>query len=506
MDRSGMEKPQRVELPRGVKRGDEIEVEITGVTDRGLGRGTVEAVVGPQREEKNYEFFVRKALPGDRVRVHVEKTRRKRCTGRWVEMIQESPLRRPARCPHFGRREVSGRGCGGCTFQSVSYRHQLAIKERMVKDHFKDHGLDTGYVLPVLGMEEPWYYRNKMEFSFGDDGDREFALGMHPTGYRHEVLNLEQCFLMSEFVGEFLPRIRQWCRDQGLKHYRAGSKTREESGFLRTLTIREGKRTGERLVNLMTTGEDRGDVVRGFSEAARGIAEDLGEPLTSVYWTQMTARKGSPTTWTDHLIFGEEVLNEELRLPGGRSLRFEIHPRAFFQPNTLGAELLYGQVLEKAGLGVGSDARILDLYCGTGTIGLCLAPFSRHVVGVELQKDAVLNARKNAAFNGIDNVEFFAGDVGALLKSGELGAIVDEIDLIVVDPPRSGLFDEAIEEILSLGAERLVYVSCNPKTLAKNLVDLKAGGYEVEVVQPVDLFPHTFHVEHVALLGRPQRA
>ena len=504
-------------LERGLRRGDRVEVEITDVTERGLGRAEKTVLVGPQREQKTYEIFVRKAIPGDQVLVELEQTRRKRCTGRWVEMLKPSPIRITPRCEHFGRREDPGKGCGGCTFQSLSYRHQLSIKERMIKDHFKAHGVDPGLVLPVLGMDDPWYYRNKMEFSFGDDATRTFSLGLHPTGYRHDVLNLSSCHLMSPFVSDFVPALRKWAAEEAgaervteaermaYQPYHGG----RDEGFLRSLILREGKRTGERLLVLLTAGlplsEGPGrEVADAFADAAERIAATLGGAFTSIYWTRMDARKGQSTTWEDELLRGQPVLTEELHLPGERALRFEIHPRAFFQPNTLGAERLYAEVLKKTGLLEDHQVRnALDLYCGTGTIGLCLAPFVERVVGIELQRDAVENARKNARFNGIHNVEFFAGDVGAVLKSPELDLPIDAMDLIVVDPPRSGLFDQAVEQILELNAPRLVYVSCNPKTLAKNAAELIAGGYTLEVVQPVDLFPHTFHVEHVALFSRP---
>lgn len=500
-----------LDLGRGIRRDDLIDVEIKDVTSRGLGIGTAEVLIGPQKEPQTYEIFVRKAIPGDQVRVLIEKQRRKRCTGSIQEFLKPSPLRISPRCPHFGRREESGKGCGGCTFQSVSYRHQLAIKERMIKDRFKEAGLDPGMVYPVKGMDEPWHYRNKMEFSFGDNAEREFALGLFPTGYRHEILNLENCYLQSEFVGAFLPRIRDWAREKGYLPYLNS----QDRGFLKNLMIREGKRTGERLLELVTTPDEETylweekisarEAVQIFLDQAQGFARELGEDFTSIYWTRHRVEKGSPTTWTEELIAGKETLQEVLHLPGDRRLHFEIHPRAFFQPNTLGAELLYAEAIVKGGLSEEIRGKtVLDLYCGTGTIGLSLAPYAEKVLGIELQKDAVANARRNAAANGIENVQFFAGDVGAVLGSDEFEEALGEggLDLVVVDPPRSGLFTEAIKHLLRLQAPRIVYVSCNPASLAKNLVDLCAGGYEVESVQPVDMFPQTFHVENVALLKR----
>ncbi len=496
-----------IEKERGFQRGEEVVVEITGVTDRGLGRAEIEALVGPQKEHAVYEIFVRKAIPGDTVRVCFEHVRRRRCTGYYVELIEASPLRIEPRCPHFGQRHISGQGCGGCTYQTMRYRHQLAIKERRIKDHFKEAGLDTGLVLPLKAMEEPWHYRNKMEFSFGDTADREFALGMHPTGYSYEIVNLDTCLLPSPFAADFVPKLRQWAVERELRPFLKSSR----EGFLRMLTIREGQRTGERMVELCTTASETAtmnsrevpskEIAEDFRRFALHTAEELGESITTIYWTEKYVKKGETTQWIEHHLDGNEVLSEELHLPGERVLRFDIHPRAFFQPNTMGAEVLYREVIERAGLTKAGDRQvILDLYCGTGTIGMCVAPFAKQVFGIEMQRDAVENARQNAEFNGIDNIEFFAGNVGDVLESEEFCKRCGEVDLVIVDPPRSGLQRDAIGELLEMGAPRIVYVSCNPSTLADNLADLCEGGYDLEVVQPIDLFPQTYHVECVAVL------
>lgn len=500
-----------LDLDRKPGRDDVLEVEITDLTDRGLGIGRVEALIGPQKERRIFEIFVRKAIPGDVVRVRIEKQRRKRCTGGIVEFVRPSPMRVIARCPHFGRREEEGKGCGGCTFQSVDYRHQMIIKEKMIKGRMKDQGVDPGLVLPVKGMDEPWYYRNKMEFSFGDTADRAFALGFYPTGYRHEILNLSTCYLQSEFTGKFVPAIRKWAADRGYGPYLNS----RDTGFLKTLMLREGKRTGERMIELTTSMEETTfvgndevsarEAALGFLEEAQRWAREFGSEFTSVYWTRHHVQKGSPTTWTEELIEGRPTLREELELPGGRQLAFEIHPRAFFQPNTYGAEMLYAEAIEKAGLSEEVRGQtVLDLYCGTGTIGLSLAPYADRVFGIELNAEAVENARQNGALNAIENVEFFVGDVGSVLRSEEFRAATTKhpIDLVVVDPPRTGLYREAVAQLLEIKAPKIVYVSCNPSSLAANLRELIDGGYKLEVIQPVDMFPQTFHVENVALLTR----
>ncbi len=507
-----MKETTPLKLPHSPTHGETFEVTIESLSLEGRGQASVPAVVGPQEEPKDYTFEVRKTVPGDRVIAEVESRKKRTVTARISEMLEASKMRTEPRCRHFGRRELPGEGCGGCALQSMSYRHQLANKERTIKKLMQARGVDPGLVMPIIGQDEPWYYRNKMEFSFGDTAEREFALGLYPKGYRYEIVKLDECFLQSEFVSELLPRVRKWAKARGLEPYQ------HNSGFLRTLTVREGKRTGQRMVELTTTHDEQAlmdgeqvpasEIADAFCEFVLEASRDLGAELTSVYWTQQRAQRGEPTRFFEHNIFGEPLLVEEMHLPDDQVLSFEIHPRAFFQPNTLQAEVLYAQVLEKTGLLEKSDkpdtgktgSRVLDLYCGTGTIGLCMARYAAKVVGIEMQPDAVENARQNARLNGIDNISFFTGDVAKVLDEDDFRSEAGQVDLVVVDPPRAGLHAQAREHLEAIDAPRLVYVSCSPKALARDLAELVDFGYAIEVVQPVDMFPHTYHVENVALL------
>lgn len=497
----------RPHLPHSPQSDEKFELDVTGLSLEGEGTASFPALVGPQKEPKDFVFYIRKAVPGDRVRVLVETRRKRRIICRIDEILESSDMRVEPRCKHFGRRELPGEGCGGCTLQSLSYRHQLASKERAVKQLISDAGIDPGLVRPVIGQDEPWFYRNKMEFSFGDTANREFALGLYPKGYRYEVLNLDECFLESTFSAQFVSRVRQWAIQNGLPPYI----NKKNEGFLRILMIREGKRTGERLVELMTTHRESAlfqgssrpaeDIADAFTGFALDAAQELGGELTSIYWTQQRAIRGEPTRFIEHHMHGQEMLREQMHLPGDQVLDFDIHPRAFFQPNTLQAEVLYAQVLQKTGLlEQGSDQTVLDLYCGTGTIGMCMAPFAERVVGIEMQPDAVENARQNADLNNIENVEFFVGDVGDILKTDAFQAAAGKVDLVVVDPPRAGLLPDARKHMANMDARRLVYVSCNPKALARDLRELTAAGWSIDSIQPVDMFPHTYHIETVVLL------
>ncbi|MFB6263316.1 MAG: class I SAM-dependent RNA methyltransferase, partial [Bradymonadaceae bacterium] len=412
---------ERVDLPRSPRPETTWLIEIEDLDAEGWGVGYMPAAVGPQDEPKTFEFVVRKALPGDVVEVEVERRSGERIEARLLEWRETSDDRVEPRCRHFGRRELPREGCGGCTLQSLAYEHQLESKRDDVRRAMDESGVAPDRVEPTVGLDSPWYYRNKMEFSFGDTADREFALGLHPRGYRYEIVNLDECYLESPFVSAFLPRVRDWAIEHGLQPYLNST----DEGFLRTLTVREGKRTGDRLVELTTTHDERaafdggtasaGEIAEAFDDFVERISDELGGDVTSVYWTQKRTVEGKPTRHVEHHLSGAEAIREQLHLPGGQELMFEVAPRAFFQPNTEGAEALYGEVLERAGLESGDAGSVLDLYCGTGTIALAMAPYADRVAGIEERTDAVDNARANAERNGLDNARFTAGRVGEVL-------------------------------------------------------------------------------------------
>lgn len=490
-------------IPRGPRRGDQFEVVIDEIDPaHGAGVGFLDVELGPQHELRTYPVLVPKTVPGDRVVAEVIRYRKRKVEARIAEIVEPSSMRIEPRCQHFGRFTGSGEGngCGGCVLQALDARHQLLVKERLVKKVMQKAGIDPGLVHPASGPVDPWFYRNKMEFSFGAHEDGTLGLGLHPAGMRFEVIDLEECYLESPFVAPLLAAIRQWARTEQL----AAFHFKRNDGWLRTVTVREGKRTGQRLIELTTShdevcGPDEQPAERAaqaFTELVLRVGSELDERIDSVYWTKHRAVRGEPTTRLERVMHGAEFLEEELHLPGENTLRFQIHPRAFFQPNTLQAERLYSRVVEKAKLS-GAE-RVLDLYCGTGTIGLALSPWAASVVGVEMQSDAVENARKNAHLNGIEHAEFICGDVGTILEQDTL-----EADVIVVDPPRAGLMPQALEHIDAIeGAHRLVYVSCNPAALARDLALLSDRGWRLHSIEPMDMFPHTYHIESIALLTR----
>ncbi|PKN58616.1 MAG: 23S rRNA (uracil(1939)-C(5))-methyltransferase RlmD [Deltaproteobacteria bacterium HGW-Deltaproteobacteria-14] len=496
-------------LPHAPRHGERVELDIERLGAAGEGEGALVLRVGPERALKRYVVAVRKAMVGDRVRAIIESRRRGRYTARVDEVLRPAAGRVAPRCPHFGAREEPGRGCGGCTLQALDYPAQLTVKRDLVQRAMANRGLDPALVAPVRGAEDPWRYRNKMEFTFGDDRERRFALGLFPTGWHNEVIALTTCHLVSTVTAGVVPRVRDWAEARGLSTYRP----RDDRGFLRQLTIREGKRTDERLVELVTSPDvavetvsgprQAEEVARELLTAVAGFAEELGGRVSSAWWTRHVAIAGQATRLESTLVAGTPVFNDELLLPDGSALRFGIHPRAFFQPNPRQAEVLVAEVLAR----LGAARTVLDLYCGTGTLALCVARSVDHVVGVEIVADAIDNAVANARANGLDNVTFLVGDVGEVLREHADAPWRAEVDAVVVDPPRAGLMPKAVEQLAAIAPPRIVYVSCSPASLARDIVALRAAGYEVEgAIQPVDLFPHTFHVENVVTLRRTSDA
>jgi 23S rRNA (uracil1939-C5)-methyltransferase len=498
---------------RGPRRGDRVTLRIDRIDAAGDGEARVVGCPGPGHAPRRFTFAVPGAVPGDLVEAAVGEVRRNRIGTRLSRVLSPSEHRVPAPCPHFDAPRHLEPGCGGCALQSLDYAQQLVAKRDHVRRLFAAHGVDPAIVHDPIGAERALGYRNKMEFSFGRDGAGVFALGLHPGGYRYEVMRLDTCLLTSEPGFALVRAVRDFAEARQLEPFVA--KTGE--GFLRSLVIREGLRTGERLVELITAGADHtqmdgrrvapSEVAAAFEVAVTEAAARLGAPVTALFWTEQVAVRGTPTRMVSHHLGGLPVFHEILRVLDHPPLRFAIGPRAFFQPNTAQAEVLYAEVARAAGLTLdplpagGAGPRLLDLYAGTGTIGMTLAPRCREVIGIELVAEAVDNARANAAANHIAHARFICGDVGAVLAAEGLDQ-PGAADLVVVDPPRAGLLPGAVECLARVGAPRLVYVSCNPASLARDQGLLRAAGYRLASVQPVDMFPQTGHIENVARFDR----
>jgi 23S rRNA (uracil1939-C5)-methyltransferase len=453
-----------VALAAPVTRDQELELSIDSLAYGGNGVARLNGFV----------VFVRRGLPGDVVRARVTKVKRNHAEALAVELLRPGPERVEAPCAHYP-------ACGGCRFQDLAYEAQAAAKQEQFADALRRiGGIAEPPLEPIVPAVERFHYRNKLEYSFTTTPSGT-ALGFHKAGRWDDVLEIERCWLTTDLGNALRDAVRDWARAEGLEAYDQA----EHTGYLRHLVLREGRNTGQMLVQLVTAPGERFDrdelveVLRRFPE------------VRSIHWA-VNESPAEVTNLPTTLLWGDDAIEEELC-----GLRFRVRPNAFLQTNTAMAERLYRLAGEYAGLT--GEENVYDLYCGIGTIGLTMAAQALTVWGVEVSEESVACALENAELNGIANAAFFAGEVGASLE--ELRNRAGPPDLVVVDPPRAGLSGKSLRRVGRLRAARLVYVSCNPTTLAGNLKELeREWGYRLERVRPVDMFPHTPHVESVALL------
>jgi 23S rRNA (uracil1939-C5)-methyltransferase len=450
-----------------VAKNQELELRVDSLAYGGNGVARLNGFV----------VFVRRGLPGDTVRARVTKVKRSHAEALAVEVLQPGRERVEAPCAHYP-------ACGGCRFQDLAYDAQVRAKAGQVEDALRRiGGIAEPPLDPIVPAASVFHYRNKLEYSFTQTPSGP-ALGFHKAGRWDEVLEVECCWLTTEIGNALRNAVRDWAREERLQAYDQA----DGSGYLRHLVVREGRNTGQTLVQLVTAPGERFETGY-FVEVLRRFPE-----VRSVHWS-VNEGPAEVTNLPTRLLWGEEAIEEELC-----GLRFRIRPNAFLQTNTEMAERLYELAADAAGL-TGSET-VYDLYCGIGTIGLTLARRALTVWGVEISEESVACAIENAELNGITNAAFYAGNVGQTLE--ELRERAGQPDVVVVDPPRAGLAGKALRRVGRLAAPRLVYVSCNPTTLASDVKQLGADwGYRLESARPVDMFPHTPHIETVALLTRP---
>jgi 23S rRNA (uracil1939-C5)-methyltransferase len=439
-------------------RGDELELTVDSLAHGGNGVA----------RRDGYVVFVAGAVPGDRVRAVVGKAKKAYAEARAVEILEPSPDRVPPQADH-----------PGAPWQVLPYERQLAVKAEQVKEALERIGhLEDFELEPIVPAVEQWRYRNKLEFSFGTGPDGELVCGFHAPGRWDEIVPMDDCLLASERVNAVRQQVLEWCHLQGLAPW----DRREQRGFLRNLVVREGRRTGELQIRLVTSpGSLDTDSLTG------------AVTCDGLFWTQQDQLGETATGGETVLLAGTPQLRETL---GG--LDFLISPEAFFQTNTEMAERLYSVAAEFAQLR-GHEC-VFDLYCGIGTIALTLAARAREVVGVEIVEPAVADAIENARLNEVTNARFYAGDIRLAMR--DLVEQAGRPDVAVVDPPRAGLSQKVVRRIVEAQPSRIVYVSCNPTTLAPNAAQMVEAGYRLVKVRPVDMFPQTPHIESVALLER----
>ena len=459
-----------------VKKSEEVKLQIEKLAYGGKGISRI----------NDYVIFVNNTLPGDLVRAKIIKRKKNYATARLLEIIDSSKLRRPAPCPYFG-------WCGGCTWQNLAYSEQLRIKREQVLESV-DHiaGLEQIRVEETIPSPLNFAYRNKMEFSFSDrrwllpselnnEAHKiDFALGLHIPGTFDKILDIDNCLLQSEAANNVLNLVKQFCKEKKIPVYGL----RSQQGFLRFLVIRQSRSSGELMVNIVTHYKEPTLIQPLADQLMKKIPE-----VTSVINT-INRQKAQVAYGDEALILnGENHITDQIG-----EYTFNISANSFFQTNTIQAEKLYRIVMEYSDL-KGNEI-VWDLYAGTGTISLFLAERAKIVYAFELIESAVIDAKKNAQKYKVKNIRFISGDI-----LDNFHQVSDMPDVIVIDPPRAGIHPKITEFLNHCEALRIIYVSCNPTTLARDL-EVLSTKYRIIKVQPVDMFPHTYHIESVTLLER----
>lgn len=418
--------------------------------------------------------FLKGGLPGEKVLAAITRRKARYNEGIVRQIIVKSPQRIPAICTHYEY-------CGGCTWQDLLYRHQLEYKKKQIIDCLERiGGLKDVLVHDVVGSVELFFYRNKMEFSFNSENGADFTLGLHHRGRWDEVFDLERCHLQSEISNRIVSWIRDWIKREHIPVYNV----RDHSGYMRFLMIRDAKRTGDVMINIVT---NYGELPRR-KELTEEITADIPQ-VTTIVHNQTGQRSNTAVGEIESVIYGPGYNEEKLF-----DYTFRIHANSFFQVNSLQTETLYRTAFDM--LDPKKTDRVLDLYCGSGSIGILLSKFVKKVVGVELVEEAIKAARQNAEMNHVENIEFHHADVKEYLSGLNLSE--PEFDAVVVDPPRAGLNPRVLKKILQMKPKTLMYISCNPATFARDAAKLTTEGYRLPEIRPIDMFPHTKHIELVS--------
>ena len=430
--------------------------------------------------------IIKNTIPGQKIRFVINKIRKDRAEGRLVEIIEKSQLEtREQACSVFGE-------CGGCNYHTLSYERQLELKKDQIKNLI-DKVCEDYTFEGIIGSPAEWGYRNKMEFSFGDEyKDGPLSLGLHKRRSFHDILTTADCAIVDKDYNIILSCVLEYFAGLGIDYYHKLT----HKGYLRHLVVRKAVKTGEILINLVTSSQyDEATNEREMLDGLINLLDNLklDGTIAGVLHSYNDSKADVVQSDRTELLYGRDHIYEEIL-----GLRFKISAYSFFQTNSLGAEVLYTKAREY--IGDTKDMNIFDLYSGTGTIAQLLAPVAKKVTGIEIVEEAVEAAKENALLNEISNCEFIAGDVLKVIDD-----LKEKPDIIVLDPPRDGVHPKALNKIIDFGVDRIVYISCKPTSLVRDLEILQESGYKVEKVCGVDMFPQTVHVECVTLMSRVEK-
>ena len=477
-----------------MKKNDLIELEITGYAFEGKGIAKIDVGTPDESENSSKKFvvFVNGSYPGDIVKAQIRKLKRTFAEAKAIEVLKPSLSRISPRCKYFGT-------CGGCKQQDLDYKTQLKYKEEQVYDIFERLGGLTNFEsLPIIPSEKKFFYRNKMEYSFSDKRwltpgelisenkiiDKNFALGLHIPRIFDKVLDIDECFLQSELSNKVLNFSREFFKTRNISIY----STKTHIGFLRNLVIKTSHHTSDLMVNLVTSEEDD----KLLSEYSKLLKSEVPEVTTIL--NNVNLKKSQVAIGDYEKVYeGNDYIYDSIG-----KYRFRISANSFFQTNTLQAENLYRTALDFANF-QGNEI-VYDLYSGAGTISIFVAESVKQVIGIESVDSSVSDAKVNAKLNNIKNLRFIKADLNKSFVPIIRGKNLPQADCIITDPPRSGMNPKTVKDLLQIKPYKIVYVSCNPTTQARDIKMLTEGGYKLIKVQPVDMFPHTYHIENVALL------
>jgi len=451
-----------------LKIGDQVEVKIERLSFTGKGIARL----------NNFVIFIPNTIPGDHVKAEIFACKRRYADAKTIEYITRSPQSIKPECGHF---EI----CGACSFQNLPYHLQLEAKQEAVREHLRRIGkIDDPPLDEIIGCEKQFFYRNKMEFSFKPEDENLLRLGLHHRGEWEKIFNVENCMLQSESSNAIVSRVRDFFQEKNVPAYHLS----EHYGYLRFLTIRESAGTGEAMLILVTN--------QGELEHREEFLEMINREfpqVTSIVHVVNTRKANIAAGESETLLWGRNFITEKLG-----NYEFRIRPSSFFQTNSRQTEILYDTALKMADFK--SDEKALDLYTGCGTIAIYISGKVNSVLGIELNPDAITSAKENAEANTIENCRFETADVKEYLD--RLIAEKEYFDTVIIDPPRAGIGRKVVSRIGRLSPKKIVYVSCNPSTLAGDILEFGRAGYKLEKTVPIDMFPHTFHIETVSRLSR----
>lgn len=478
-----------------IKKGEIVELEISEYAFEGKGIAKVSL---DDNSEKKFVVFVNGAYPGDRVKVQIRKKKKTFAEGKVHEIIKPSPQRVKAECKFFGT-------CGGCKQQDLNYQSQLKYKEEQVHDIFERiAGIVDVEILPIIGADKTFYYRNKMEFSFsdkrwltedevnksGDIHDRNFALGLHIPRIYDKVLDIDECFLQSEESNKILNITREFFKSRNTSIY----STQTHTGYLRNLVIKQSHHEDELMVNLVTSTNDE-SLMKSYTHKLVEKVPQITTVINNVNEKKAQVAIGD----YEKVYYGKGFIYDRIG-----NYKFRISPNSFFQTNTLQAEKLYKTALDFADLK--GDEVVYDLYAGAGTITIFSADSAGKLYAFENIDSAVEDARINSELNKIDNITYINADLNKSIRPIVNAGKIPKPDVVISDPPRSGMNPRTVNDVISMNPGKLVYVSCNPATQARDIKLLIENGYSLVKLRPVDMFPHTHHIENVALIVKDKKS